>query len=205
MTAVYLASSSPRRATLLATLGIVPTVVSHQLDQESIPSQGSATVAVSHLSKEKALSVSSFGDGYLLAGDTIVLVPHTPFVSPYPTDWDLADARVFGKPQTEDEARQMLCTLETTPHMVVSGLCIRTPDQVVSGADVAIVQLKPLSHDEREAYIAGGHPFDKAGGYGIQDGLTEWWEGDISTILGLSLPLLKQLASQMGWALPVSA
>lgn len=205
MSPVYLASSSPRRASLLATLGIVPTVVSHQLAQETIPSQGSATTAVAHLSQEKALSVPSFNGGYLLAGDTIVLVPHTPFTPPYPTDWNVAEATVFGKPQTDHEARQMLCTLETTPHMVISGLCIRTPDRVVSGADVAIVKLKPQSHDEREAYIAGGHPFDKAGGYGIQDGLTEWWEGDMSTILGLSLPLLKQLAHDIGWALPVTA
>lgn len=203
MTPVYLASSSPRRAALLREMGITATVVSHQLSHESLPLQGSAVEAVAQLSQEKALSVTDFDSGFLVAGDTVVLVPHTPFGLPYPSDWPLSDATLLGKPRTPDDAHQMLCQLESTPHMVISGLCIRTPDQVVSGADVAIVMLKPHSHDARETYIRAGHPFDKAGGYGIQDGLADWWEGDLSTILGLSIPLFKTLAQQLGWALPV--
>jgi len=207
---IYLASHSPRRYTILTELGVFPQVIPHRLLSEVYPSSGQLAHAMTSLCESKARSVlpdvlDEHGlltdDSWVISGDTVVIDSPT-----RPLNWQdvlIETVRILGKPTTADEAREMLMTLESVPHGVMSGLSIWHPksDRIQSGVAVATVQLSTLSEQERNHYIATGAPFDKAGGYGVQDGLVAWFEGEESTILGLSKQLCLQLSECLGLSL----
>lgn len=208
---LYLASNSPRRYDILTELGLSPLVLEHRLHAESFPSHGHLSEAIIALSESKARSVGPHlpaihaegGEGdWVIAGDTVVI--HSPTI---PAQWSevlIEDVDLFGKPVTPDDARRMLLALEARPHGVMSALSIWHPPSnvILSGVAVATVQLAPQSDVARNAYIASGSPFDKAGGYGFQDGLVAWFEGEESTILGLSKALFLQLSVRIGLGVP---
>lgn len=78
--------------------------------------------------------------------------------------------RVLGKPDSPDAARAMLSELRGRPHAVISGLVLQTGDARSWGASVSTtVHMRAYDDQEIGAYIARGEPFDKAGGYAIQD------------------------------------
>lgn len=204
---VYLASHSPRRYTILTELGVFPQVIPHRLISEAYPSSGQLAHAMTSLCEAKARSVLPdvldeqgiiTDDVWVISGDTVVI--HSPN---QPLNWQdilIETVHIFGKPTTADEARGMLMTLESVPHGVMSGLSIWHPksNRIQSGVAVATVQLSTQSDQQRNHYIATGAPFDKAGGYGVQDGLVAWFEGEESTILGLSKTLFLQLSEYLG-------
>lgn len=77
---------------------------------------------------------------------------------------------VLGKPASVDEARARLAQLRGKSHTVLTGVLLRRAD----GAEwlravTTTVRMREFSDVEVEDYIARGEPFDKAGGYGVQD------------------------------------
>jgi len=86
------------------------------------------------------------------------------------------DGVILGKPDTPNEATQMLQQLRESPHFVYSGLTVAQPPQTdketatfVTRLHQSKVWMRPYSNQEIETYVAGGSPMDKAGAYGIQD------------------------------------
>jgi septum formation protein len=65
----------------------------------------------------------------------------------------------------------MLRELSGREHRVVSAVTFRTPEQEKSVTDETVVFVAPLDDDEINYYIDKYRPFDKAGGYGIQEWL----------------------------------
>ena len=94
-------------------------------------------------------------DELLITSDTVVIV----------------DSRVLGKPHTREEAVHMLRELSGREHRVVSAVTFRTPEREKSVTDETVVCVAPLDEDEIAYYIDTYRPFDKAGGYGIQEWL----------------------------------
>jgi MAF protein len=102
----------------------------------------------------KARAVECQPEEVVLAADTLVV----------------CDGEVLGKPADEAEASAMLARLRGRPHAVLTGVVLRAGNGREWGGVVETrVWMRGYSETEVQAYIARGEPFDKAGGYAIQD------------------------------------
>lgn len=170
MEKIILASGSPRRRELLELAGVPFTVQTADVD-ESIPAGISPEETVQLLAAKKARAVEAEGRP-VLAADTVVAL----------------DGVIFGKPQSEEDAKKMLRTLSGKIHQVHTGVCIRRGTREEIFCETAQVEFYPLTEEEIERYVASGEPMDKAGAYGIQGKgalLVRRIEGDYYTIVGL--------------------
>ena len=50
--------------------------------------------------------------------------------------------------------------------------------------------LRNMGDEEIDEYVRGGSPMDKAGAYGVQDGVVEKFTGEYENIMGLPLELI---------------
>ena len=154
---IILGSGSPRRRELLAGLDVEFTVDTGNTFEESVP-EGAAPEEVPLLmsqGKSHGFHRPLEEDELLITADTVVVV----------------DSRVLGKPHGRDEAVAMLRELSGRTHKVVSAVTFRTASREKSVTDETLVCVAPLDDDEIAYYIDTYRPFDKAGGYGIQEWL----------------------------------
>ena len=170
---LVLASASPRRKELLSGMGLTFEVFVSDVDESFDPEIPPGLVP-EMLARRKAEHVSNLKQGsVILAADTVVE----------------AAGKILNKPATAKEAREMLEILSGTVHFVHTGYCLLGPDGIISGTDTASVWFRTLKEDELEYYVASGKPFDKAGGYGIQEWIgligVERIEGSYFTVMGL--------------------
>ena len=188
---LYLASSSPRRLQLLTEAGYAPQVVSQGADETPIPGE-TPTALVRRLARDKARDAASrlhdAARGCLLAGDTIVVL----------------DDRVLGKPSGPKEARSMLQALSGREHQVMSAMAVldtADPERIVDHVETTTVRFQHLADAQIDAYIDSGSPFDKAGGYGLQELDARWIaavEGLHSNVVGLPVERLGDCWERLG-------
>ena len=172
---LILASTSPRRREILEQLRIPFEVVVPRYEETSGD-------PVEH-AVGKARSVGLFGDRPVLGCDTEVL----------------CDGRVYGKPETEAEAEEMLESLSGKTHEVVSGLVLITPAWEEVHRAVTRVTFRPLDARDLSRYIASGEWEGRAGAYAIQGlgaSLVERIEGDYLNVVGLPAGLLVRLLAE---------
>lgn len=153
VTRLLLSSASPRRSQLVGLLGFATRVVPVDIDEEAYlladPLIGGLNVALA-----KARAAEPEPGEIVLAADTVVAV----------------DGEVLGKPSTTADAWRMLRALRGVPHLVCTGVALRGEGGREWGAAVAsTVHCRLYSDAEIQAYVASGEPFDKAGGYAVQD------------------------------------
>ena len=149
---IILASASPRRKQLLAEI-TKNFVVLPSNEKEDVCCDEPQEMA-KQLSLLKAKSVfDSHQDCLVIGADTIVVHQN----------------KRLGKPKDKNQAFDMLSDLSGKTHQVITGVTVMTRGVVVTFADVSQVTFKQLEQKEILDYIATGSPFDKAGGYGIQD------------------------------------
>src|SRR5262245_31520944 len=109
---LVLASRSPQRRAILHQLGIPFDVVVPKYEEEPAPELADAAEVVCEHARGKARSVSPLADDRPVLGvDTEVVL----------------QGQIFGKPRDATEAEQMLEELSGQTHVVMSGLCLRTP------------------------------------------------------------------------------
>ncbi len=175
---LILASASPRRKELLASVGIDFRVVPSQAAETLLPNE-SPRQHVMRLSREKALEVSrrkEIPGRWFLGSDTVVL----------------RDETILGKPVDAADASTMLRSLSGRSHRVLSGYAIydRHSDKMEVEAVTTRVRFKELTDREIAGYIATGEPFGKAGSYAIQ-GIGAFMipaiEGSYSNVVGLPI------------------
>jgi len=172
---LILASTSPRRREILEQLRIPFDVVVPHYDETSGD-------PVEH-AVGKARSVGPFGDRPVLGCDTEVL----------------CEGRVFGKPETETDAEEMLESLAGKTHEVVSGLALLTPAWEEVHREVTTVTFRPLTPRDLARYVASGEWEGRAGAYAIQGlgaSLVERVEGDYLNVVGLPAALLVRLLAE---------
>lgn len=111
-----------------------------------------------------------------------------------------ADGGILGKPKDEENAKEMLRRLSGREHSVFTGVCVVFPGgEEIIACEETKVKFKPLCEEFICAYVAGGSPMDKAGAYGIQDGVpTEYVRGSIDNVVGLPTELLKRILREKG-------
>lgn len=191
---IILASQSPRRRELLARMG---------LKFEIQPARGEEKITspipwkiVEELSEQKAeeiykncLERAETERLLVIGADTIVAI----------------EGRILGKPQSRDEAIEMLQLLQGNTHQVYTGVTLiwNEPD----GNEAAYVQKQytfheetevifyPMTGEEIEDYVATGDCMDKAGAYGIQTQSGVYIQGirgDYNNVVGLPFARLYQ-------------
>lgn len=195
---VILASGSPRRRELLASLGLAFEVIIPNVDEEGFHLEHlSPAEVVQFLARTKAQEVyKHHNQSYVIGSDTLVAI----------------GSEIFGKPKTPADACRMLKALQGNAHQVHTGIAIFSPDSptkpnepetvpaMVCQSLCTTVYMRPLTDGEIEAYIATGEPMDKAGAYAIQgygSTLIERVEGCYFNVVGLSLYLLDRLLTQL--------
>jgi len=188
LNAVALASASPRRRELLASLGLRVTVIPSAYDETPLAGLDPAEIALRHARGKAAGAMPS--EGLIVAADTVV---------------DL-DGEALGKPADVAEARTMLRRLAGRWHVVHTAFALRG-DRIapaLAGVVSTRVRFADLDDETIDAYAASGDGLDKAGAYGIQGfaaTLVERIDGDYFTVVGFPLAAFAQALPRIGYRL----
>ena len=153
MTALYLASGSPRRRELLTLLDVPFEVLKTDVEEQR-RAEESAQQYVQRLAQDKARAGVSVApqDLPVLGADTIVVL----------------NGQVLEKPRDKVHAQQILSALSGKQHQVITAVSLADRKNMLSAMVVTDVTFRVLSQLEISDYIATGEPMDKAGAYGIQ-------------------------------------
>ncbi len=180
---LILASNSPRRRELLATLGYKFDIVPSRFEERA---EGlSARETALAFARGKAHEVFSRYPGHIVLGaDTVVAL----------------EGEIFGKPADDEDAKRMLSKLSGKTHSVFTGVCVLSPKGTRECVAETRVEFFPLGEELIARYIASGLPADKAGAYGIQDGfpLVKAVEGSYSNVVGLPVEEVGAILSALG-------
>jgi septum formation protein len=179
---VVLASSSPRRKQLLEMLHIPVLIQPANVQEIALPREAPVAYA-RRLARDKARAVP----GHLVLGaDTIVV----------------RDDQIIEKPVDDDDALEILRSLQGRSHTVVTAICLVADGREFSAVDETSVTFRACDDDYLRAYIATGEPRDKSGAYGIQGwgaALVERIDGDFFSVMGLPLRLVLKLLAEAGY------
>lgn len=204
-----LASASPRRSQLLASLGIEPVVVPADIDETPNPGESSSAL-VERLARTKAETVASQLPG-ILAGDSrsLVLGADTVVVSEVLTG-NSGKEQILGKPVSDDDARQALRLLSGRSHQVLTGVAITLVGNgrstTVSDIASTTVTFRKLFEEDIEWFLQSGEHRGKAGSYAIQGRaaiFVEQLSGSYDNVVGLPLCLVDRMTAEVGCALPL--
>ncbi len=195
MSALILASQSPRRKELLTQLGYKFSCQSADVD-ESILANESPQAYVQRVATAKAQAIFTQlapvqqANSVVLAADTSVIVEQS----------------ILGKPQHFQDFETMFAALSNREHTVLTAISAQNYHQLTTKLISTKVFFKRLTTAEIQAYWQTGEPQDKAGGYGIQ-GLGGQFitriEGSYSAVVGLPLYETVELLTQFGLVNPM--
>ena len=178
-----LASASPRRRELLAALGLEFVVRPTDVDESSEEPDPRRRASQLALRKARA-AAAAHPSAPLIAADTIVVL----------------DGRVLGKPDGADEAAAMLGALRRRRHEVVSAVAVASEGRDAVEAATTAVTMRDYGDDEIARFIARGEPFDKAGGYAVQDAEfapAASVDGCLCAVIGLPLWTVRGLLARV--------
>ncbi len=182
-----LASSSPRRRELFASVGLDFDVVPSQIPEHRADGE-TPEEYVARLSREKARAVAErYPSHWVIAADTIVV---------------LGD-QLLEKPVDADDAKRMLARIAGDTHVVVTGVTLKRlePPYVDTHVATSEVRFLPLTANDIEWYVRTGEPLDKAGAYaaqGVGGMFIESIHGSYTNVVGLPLALLFQMLRRAG-------
>lgn len=174
---IHLASRSPRRRELLARLGVPFEVLQLDVAECQRPAEAAESY-VCRVAGEKAraglLERSGAPDVLVIGADTEVVLA----------------GEVFGKPADGANAAAMLRRLSGRTHQVISAVSLVSAGRQLQAVSISEVTFAVLTEARIQAYVGGGEPFGKAGGYAIQ-GAAETFvtrlAGSYSGVMGLPL------------------
>lgn len=183
---VILASGSPRRAELLARLGVNAQRSPVDLDETQLPGELPEDY-VERLSRAKAeAGLAKFPGKLVIGSDTTVVLGE----------------QIFGKPVDKQDYLRMLTLLSGTRHWVLTGVALASDTGTDYRLNRTEVKFREISKLELESYWQTGEPLDKAGAYGIQ-GMAgvfiEEIKGSYSGVMGLPVAEAEQLLTQAGF------
>ena len=177
---VILASASPRRAELLREIvgkfGIVASDAP-EVEHEFLTPQ---EICQLNAYRKAHVVANRHPDALVLGADTLVFL----------------GTELFAKPATFAEAEGMLARLAGRTHEVITGVCLvhqRAHRQRLF-AECTAVTFRVLSSSAIRDYLGLIYPFDKAGGYAIQQHgslIVESVRGSYSNVVGLPLERLR--------------
>jgi septum formation protein len=197
---VYLASQSPRRAQLLAQIGVAhrllpagatedPEVLEALLAGERPEAYVQRVTRLKLGAARRRLAQRGLPPAPILCADTTVALGR----------------RILGKPADAAEATAMLQALSGRTHRVLTAVAVHGGRRTGTALSVSHVRFGAVPAAAISAYVAGGEPFGKAGAYAIQGAIAAWIahiDGSHSGIMGLPLYEAAALLRQAGVAVP---
>jgi septum formation protein len=157
-------------------------------DIDEVLESGPLAEAVTGLALRKASTVAGrVGTGVVLGADTVVVI----------------DRVVLGKPVGAEEAEGMLARLRGRVHEVVTGVAVVEAETGRSEATAVVSRVLMAAYSDATIaeYVASGSPFDKAGGYAIQDlngALVDGVIGSYTNVVGLPVEATRRLLEGFG-------
>lgn len=167
---IILASGSPRRAKILAGLGVEFAIVKSDAKEVAYDDDPRRTVSENALAKGSAVQGK-----HVLSADTIVWL----------------DGRIFGKPRDVIEAKEFLRILSGKTHIVFTGVAFDGEVKIAESA----VRFRKLDDAAIDEYVAKVNPIDRAGAYDIDvsgDLIVEEYDGSYENLMGLPVEPLKE-------------
>ncbi len=188
MTSLVLASASPARLATLKAAGIEPSVVFSGVDESQVTGLGPSELAL-RLAELKCAAVAGevSGDRLVLGCDSVLEL----------------DGLALGKPADADAAVARWQAMRGRSGVLHTGHCLRdtSSGRQAVGTGSTVVHFADVTDDEISAYVESGEPLQVAGAFTI-DGLGGAFvtgiEGDHHNVVGLSLPLLRDLVAELG-------
>lgn len=193
-TTLVLASASPARLQTLRNAGIEPVVIVSGVDESQLDGLPPAELAL-QLADLKCATVASRAEvetGALVLGCDSVL--------------DL-DGVALGKPADAAEAVRRWRQMRGRSGVLRTGHCLRdtATGRVAAATAATTVHFADVTDDEISAYVATGEPLHVAGAFtvdGLGGAFVTGIEGDHHNVVGVSLPLLRELVAELGHAWP---
>lgn len=192
MASFILASQSPRRKSLLEWAEI-PFEIIVSDSNESFPASMSINEVPAFIAKHKALAVEekvhqekpALKGACIIAADTVVVLDNT----------------IMGKPLDRADAIDSLTKLSGKTHQVITGVCLLHNGNIESFSETTEVSFNELSTSQIEYYVDHYKPYDKAGGYAIQEWIgvvgIKSIQGDFYNVMGLPVSRLVQKIKQL--------
>lgn len=194
MEPIILASSSPRRQEILKMLDIPFQVILPNID-ETLTSSVDTEDIPELLAREKVSAVihslpSQLEIQWVLGADTVIV----------------KNGRIFGKPQSADEAAEFLKEFQGGSHTVITAVVLYNGKQKSTTSRVAKtkVTFAPMTDDEIQWYLESGEWHGAAGGYRIQSLASifiEKIEGSQSCVTGLPIHELYDMLKEQNYSI----
>ncbi len=185
---LILGSGSPRRAELLAQLGLVADGV-RPPDVDETAENGELPLAYCRrIAAAKADAMQVAADEVVLCADTTVALGR----------------RILGKPEDAGQAAEFLLALSGRRHRVITSVVVRNANQTWARDVVTTVKFKRLSDAELNAYLASDDWRGKAGAYAIQGpagAFVTWLQGSYTAVVGLPVAETANLLVAAGYPL----
>ena len=187
---LVLASASPARLSTLRGAGLEPVVIVSGVDESQLDGLPPVELAL-QLAELKAAAVAARDDlpaGALVLGCDSVL--------------DL-DGLALGKPLDHDDAVRRWQAMRGRSGVLRTGHCLHDTDtgRVAAATASTLVHFAELTDAEIEAYVATGEPLQVAGAFtvdGLGGAFVTGIEGDHHNVVGVSLPLVRELVAELG-------
>ena len=192
MPSFILASQSPRRKILLEWAEIPFEIIISDAD-ESYPTNLAIEEVPVFIAKNKALAVKeiilstkpALVNQCIIAADTVVVLGQ----------------KIIGKPINKEQAMESLLALSGQTHKVITGVVLLYQGQEISFSETTLVEFHTLTIEQIEFYVDKYKPYDKAGGYAIQEWIgvvgIKKITGDFYNVMGLPVSTLVQKIKQL--------
>jgi septum formation protein len=190
-TRLVLASASPARLATLRSAGVGPEVVVSGVDESQVQVDDPALLAL-ELARLKARAVAGTldagtGPAWVVGCDSVLEL----------------DGAIHGKPADAAEARLRWRSMRGRSGVLHTGHCLvdtGSGREVARSADT-VVHFADPSDEEVDAYVATGEPLKVAGAFtldGLGGAFVRGIEGDPHTVVGIGLPLLREMFAELG-------
>lgn len=177
---IVLASGSPRRSEILASVGWEFKKDVPDIDESERAGESPEDYVV-RLARTKAEEIARRHPGEIVLGaDTTVVI----------------DGRIVGKPADVEDAHRMIRMLSENWHEVLTGVAVVKNAETASDLQRTRVKFAPMDDREISFLVEKGDPLDKAGAYAVQAQAAlfiEGIEGDYWNVVGLPVRLVYEL------------
>jgi septum formation protein len=183
---LILASASPRRADLLARMGLRFRIQATHVPEDDSGREGPEAMVLANARLKAATLAEEAPAALVLGSDTTVAI----------------DGTVLSKPVDIEAAKAMLRRLSGRAHSVYTAVALQWS---AGGLEHVFVErsrvlFRELSEAGIEAYLERINPLDKAGGYSIQESGAEIIasvEGSVENVMGLPIQRLAEVLREL--------
>ena len=186
---LVLASQSPSRLSILRGAGVEPVIAPADVDERAIEERlagAKPAEIVCALATAKALAISpNYPEDVVVGGDSMLLL----------------DGSLQGKPHTPEATVERWHAQAGRTAELITGHCVLYGDERFVEASRTTVHFAQATDTDIEAYARTGEPLECAGAFTLE-ALGGWFidriEGDPSSLIGLSLPVLRRALYSFG-------